>query len=103
MKIVALGFAAAVAFVFAMPAQAATMSECAAQWKAAKAAKQTQGKTYKEFSKNCMGGDAAKADTKSDKTDTAKDSDLAKRLWDASNDIIARHAASPPKSLQQAA
>jgi WW domain-containing oxidoreductase len=32
-----------------------------------------------------------------------EDSDLAKRLWDASNDIIARHTASPPKSLQQAA
>jgi WW domain-containing oxidoreductase len=33
----------------------------------------------------------------------ADDTDLAKRLWDASNDIIARHTASPPKSLQQAA
>jgi WW domain-containing oxidoreductase len=32
-----------------------------------------------------------------------QDSDLAKRLWDASNDIIARHTASPPKSLPQAA
>ena len=32
-----------------------------------------------------------------------EDGNLAKRLWDASNDIIARHAASPPKSLPQAA
>jgi len=32
-----------------------------------------------------------------------EDGDLAKRLWDASNDILARHTASPPKSLQQAA
>ena len=32
-----------------------------------------------------------------------EDSDLAKRLWDASNDIIARHTASAPKSLPQAA
>jgi WW domain-containing oxidoreductase len=32
-----------------------------------------------------------------------EDGDLAKRLWDASNDIIARHTASPPKSLPQAA
>lgn len=76
MKVVAIACAFAVAFVFAMPAQAATMSECAAQWKALKAAKKTEGKTYKEFSKACMGGDSAKADTKADpatKSDLAKD------------------------------
>jgi len=32
-----------------------------------------------------------------------EDVDLAKRLWDASDDIIVRHRASPPKALQQAA
>ena len=76
MKSVALGCVIA-ALAFALPAQAATMSECAAQWKAMKAAKQTEGKTYKEFSKACMGGSAtAKADTS--KPDTSKNSDLAK-------------------------
>ena len=79
MKSVALGFVFAAGVLFALPSQAATMSECAAQWKAAKAAKQTDGKTYREFSKVCMGGDAAKADAKTDtKADTATKSDLAK-------------------------
>jgi WW domain-containing oxidoreductase len=32
-----------------------------------------------------------------------EDVDLARRLWEVSEDIVARHAASPPKSLQQAA
>ena len=32
-----------------------------------------------------------------------EDADLARRLWEVSDDIVARHAASPPKSLQQAA
>jgi WW domain-containing oxidoreductase len=32
-----------------------------------------------------------------------EDAGLAKRLWDASDDIVARHSASPSKSLQQAA
>ena len=76
MKAVAIVCAFAAAVVFVMPAQAATMSECAAQWKALKAAKKTEGKTYKEFSKACMGGDSAKADTKADpatKSDLAKD------------------------------
>ena len=77
MKSVALGCVIAAAVAFAMPAQAATMSECAAQWKAMKAAKQTEGKTYKEFSKACMGGaDTAKTDTS--KPDTSRNSDLAK-------------------------
>lgn len=77
MKKVALGCVIATALAFAMPAQAATMGECAAQWKAMKAAKQTDGKTYKEFSKACMGGaDTTKPDAS--KPDTAKNSDLAK-------------------------
>jgi hypothetical protein len=56
-KLALLGvFACAVA---ALPAQAATMKECAAQWQQMKAAKTTGGKTYKEFSKECMHGTAA--------------------------------------------
>jgi hypothetical protein len=82
MRIVALGCVAAAAVFIAMPAQAATLSECAAQWKAAKAAKQTEGKTYKEFSRACMGGavvaqaDAAKPDGK---PDNSKDSNLRRQ------------------------
>lgn len=74
MRIVALGCVTAAALILALPAQAATMSECAAQWKAAKAAKQTEGKSYREFSRACMGG-SAKANTKAD---PATRSDLAK-------------------------
>jgi hypothetical protein len=40
----------------AVSANAATMKECAAQWQQMKAAKTTGGKTYKEFSKECMSG-----------------------------------------------
>jgi hypothetical protein len=58
-KLALLGvFACAVA---ALPAQAATMKECAAQWQQMKAAKTTGGKTYKEFSKECMHGTATAA------------------------------------------
>jgi hypothetical protein len=54
------------------------MSECAAQWKALKTAKQTEGKTYREFSKACMGGvTIAQADTT--KPDKSKDSDLRRQ------------------------
>jgi hypothetical protein len=42
-----------------LPANAATMKECAAQWQKAKAGNKTGGKTYKEFSKDCMAGSAA--------------------------------------------
>jgi hypothetical protein len=45
----------------AVPANAATMKECAAQWQKAKADKTTGGKTYKEFSKDCMAGSSAAA------------------------------------------
>jgi hypothetical protein len=81
MRSLALGCVAAAALILALPAQAATMSECAAQWKAAKAAKQTEGKTYREFSKACMGGAAvAQADPATpDKPDTSKDSDLRRQ------------------------
>jgi hypothetical protein len=52
-----LGFLAGLALV--LPANAATMKECAAQWQKAKADNKTGGKTYKEFSKDCMSGSAA--------------------------------------------
>ena len=56
-----------------VPAQAATMKECAAQWKTMKDAKQTAGKTYKDFSKTCMSGSSDAA-----KPDAAKPNDMAK-------------------------
>jgi hypothetical protein len=37
------------------------MKECAAQWQKAKTDKTTGGKTYKEFSKDCMAGSSAAA------------------------------------------
>jgi hypothetical protein len=44
-----------------MPAQAKTMKECAAEWDAMKAAKQTNGMKYRDFSKQCMSGEPAPA------------------------------------------
>jgi hypothetical protein len=41
------------------PALAKSMKDCAADWKQMKATNQTGGKTYKEFSKECMSGGAA--------------------------------------------
>lgn len=53
-------FAAAFASTaVSVPAQAKSMKECAADWKQMKAANQTEGKTYREFSKECMTGGAA--------------------------------------------
>jgi hypothetical protein len=43
------------------PAQAKTMKECAAEWDQMKAAKQTGGMKYRDFSKQCMAGTAAAA------------------------------------------
>lgn len=37
-----------------LPAHAKTMKECAAQWKEMKAANQTNGMKYRDFSKQCM-------------------------------------------------
>ncbi|MDI3470830.1 MAG: hypothetical protein OJF62_002893 [Pseudolabrys sp.] len=54
----------------ALPANAATMKECAAQWQQMKAAKTTGGKTYKEFSKECMHGTAAAAPASAPATTT---------------------------------
>jgi hypothetical protein len=40
------------------PAQAKTMKECAAQWDQMKAANQTGGMKYRDFTKQCMSGAA---------------------------------------------
>ncbi len=48
-----------VSMLAASPSYAATMKECAAQWDKMKADKQTGGKKYKDFSKECMSGSAA--------------------------------------------
>jgi hypothetical protein len=42
-----------------VPAQAKSMKECAAEWDQMKAANQTAGKKYRDFSKQCMSGEAA--------------------------------------------
>ncbi len=54
--------AALAATAMSLPAEAKTMKECAAQWKEMKAANQTTGMKYRDFSKQCMsGGEAAPA------------------------------------------
>ena len=45
------------------PAQAKTMKECAAQWQEMKAAGQATGMKYRDFSKQCMSGEAPAAET----------------------------------------
>ena len=59
--LIASGLCAAVfaAGVALAPAQAKTMKECAAEWDKMKAAKQTSGMKYRDFSKQCMAGTAA--------------------------------------------
>jgi hypothetical protein len=53
-----------------VPAQAKSMKECAAQWKEMKAANQTNGMKYRDFSKQCMsGGEAPAAETPPPKTE----------------------------------
>jgi hypothetical protein len=42
-----------------LPADAKTMKECAAQWQEMKAANQTAGMKYRDFTKQCMSGEAA--------------------------------------------
>jgi hypothetical protein len=46
-----------------IPAQAKTMKECAAQWQEMKAANQTNGMKYRDFSKQCMSTGAPAAET----------------------------------------
>jgi protein-disulfide isomerase len=43
--------------VLSAPAQAKTMKECAAQWQEMKAAGQTGGMKYRDFTKQCMSGE----------------------------------------------
>jgi hypothetical protein len=42
-----------------LPVHAKTMKECAAQWREMKAANQTAGMKYRDFSKQCMSGGEA--------------------------------------------
>ena len=56
----AAGVAAAIVASAALaPAQAKTLKECAAQWDQMKAANQTGGMKYRDFTKQCMSGAAA--------------------------------------------
>jgi hypothetical protein len=58
--VAALASAAALAPVVAPVAvQAKTMKECAAEWDKMKAANQTVGMKYRDFTKQCMSGGAA--------------------------------------------
>ena len=62
--LIASGIAlAAFSVTLPAPGQAKTMKECAAQWKEMKAANQTNGMKYRDFSKQCMseGAPAAEA------------------------------------------
>ena len=43
------------------PTHAKTMEECTAQWREMKASGQTSGVKYRDFSKQCMSGEAAAA------------------------------------------
>ena len=43
------------------PAQAKTMKECAAQWQEMKTSGQTGGMKYRDFTKQCMSGEAPAA------------------------------------------
>jgi hypothetical protein len=70
-----LGFLAGLALV--LPANAATMKECAAQWQKAKAGNKTGGKTYKEFSKDCMSGSAAASPPAASTATTSKPASTA--------------------------
>ena len=55
----AAGVAAAIVASAALaPAQAKTLKECAAQWDQMKAANQTGGMKYRDFTKQCMSGAA---------------------------------------------
>jgi hypothetical protein len=54
-----------------VPAEAKSMKECAAQWKEMKAANQTNGMKYRDFSKQCMsGGETPAAETPPPKAET---------------------------------
>jgi hypothetical protein len=60
--VAAFASAAALALVAApVTAQAKTMKECAAEWDKMKAANQTGGMKYRDFTKQCMAGGAPAA------------------------------------------
>ncbi len=61
--LIAAGVFLAAAASISAPAQAKTMKECAAQWQEMKAANQTGGMKYRDFSKQCMSEGAPAADT----------------------------------------
>ena len=52
--LIASGVCVAAFAALTAPADAKTMKECAAQWKEMKAANQTNGMKYRDFSKQCM-------------------------------------------------
>ena len=58
-RLIAISLLGALTLAMPSTSYAATMKECAAQWDKMKAAKQTEGKTYKDFSKQCMSADSA--------------------------------------------
>jgi protein-disulfide isomerase len=59
--LIASGILVAALSAVPFPAHAKTMKECAAEWKEMKAANQTAGMKYRDFSKQCMSGEAAPA------------------------------------------
>jgi len=52
--LLASGICLAALAAVSVPADAKTMKECAAQWQEMKAANQTNGMKYRDFSKQCM-------------------------------------------------
>ena len=52
--LIASGICVAALAALSVPADAKTMKECAAQWQEMKAANQTGGMEYRDFSKQCM-------------------------------------------------
>jgi protein-disulfide isomerase len=60
--LIASGVLVAAAAWMSAPVQAKTMKECAAQWQEMKAANQTEGMKYRDFSKKCMSEGAPAAD-----------------------------------------
>jgi protein-disulfide isomerase len=61
--LIASGICFAAFAAVSVPADAKTMKECAAQWKEMKAANQTGGMKYRDFSKQCMSEGAPAAAT----------------------------------------
>ena len=59
--LIVVAILASAAALAPIAAQAKTMKECAAEWDKMKAAKQTGGMKYRDFSKQCMAGGAAPA------------------------------------------